>query len=452
MLPISLAVSRLCCCTFCSLTLSLAFCGEPASIDTLLPFAVTVGHLSLFFRSHTAFLVNMDSADNSRPHHEISRSNLPPPPPPPLSSGQQATSDGSDLLMDEDGQGLPLDSSMINSTIRFDTTSTYTVLPNVLSSESPIQPGQESQAFQPLQSVQSVQESPQSSQVESSHEVKPERLNFDSPSPQPSPSPPVHLVPESPVKSPPETLVDSFDPLLKPSESVSPTPEVDLKLDTKSATPERLELDSPSPQPSPSPPVHVVPESPVKSASPLEDFDPIVQAAQATASPSAVDTKVDTTNKPQDTLDFLNDDEVSPQQSSSPQVQVVPDEPLVETNLDSFLKSSSHSVVPSQLDDKEGDISGATRRSDEKQPLGAAAVPSFPGTTGGAFAADSFLSSLPASHFDQQPANPQLLNKEESHSTLRASDTSRTSASMSSESTSANVSSSSCSCPWVMGK
>lgn len=55
----------------------------------------------------------MEPSDQTRsPHHStFSRSNLPPPPPPPLG---QVTSD---LLVDEDGQGLPLDSSMINSTI-----------------------------------------------------------------------------------------------------------------------------------------------------------------------------------------------------------------------------------------------------------------------------------------------------------------------------------------------
>lgn len=417
------------------------------------------------------------TADNPRPAHEISRSNLPPPPPPPQSSGRQSPLDSSDLLIDEDGQGLPLDSSMINSAIRF-STSTYTKLPNVSSpSKSPGPLDSQSQAFQ---EPASVQEAHQSSQEETSQEVKPERLDFDSPSPQQSPSPPVHLVPESPVKSSSE-IVDtfSFDPLSKPSQSASPTPEVDLKLETsKTATSQRLEFDSPSPQPSPSPPVHLVPESPIKSVSPLDTFDPLVQSTQATSSPSTVISK-DQTTKKSDELEFLNydddyeeekdEEETSLKPSASPQAQIVPEEPLVETKLDSFSKTSSHSVESTQLDDKEmGDVTSGSSvtvsknsaQEKEQQPLGSAAVPpAFPGVTaasgggGASLAADSFLSSQPASHFDQQPANPpQHLNKEESRSRLQASDTARTSASMSTESTSSTVSSSSCSCPFVLGE
>ena len=231
----------------------------------------------------------MDPIDDSQPlmipddspppmiPHEISRSNLPPPPPPPQSSTLDNTVDtASDLLMDEDGQGLLLDNSMINSTLGF-STSTFTVLPNVLSLSPP----------------------------------------------------------QSPSKS--------------PSHSVESTQ--------------------------------------------LDDDE----EANVTSGTS---------------------EESRQQQQQSPQQQP------------------------------------------QQQPLGSAAVPPsppavppFPAAAGGALDADSFLSSQPASHFDQQPANPpQLLNKEESQPRLRASETTRTSASMSTESTSSSVSSSSCSCPFVLGE
>ena len=114
----------------------------------------------------------MDPSDQTRsPHHpQISRSDLPPPPPPP----SQVTFD---LLEDEDGQGLPLDSSMINSSI--------------MGFDVPTAPATTN--YQPSMRTPSPSPSPKAPSpiVSAAHDDDDNSpANLSTPSPVPSPKPP----------------------------------------------------------------------------------------------------------------------------------------------------------------------------------------------------------------------------------------------------------------------